>query len=232
MTEEQKEILITRMIDSPSSLSDEELEMILQDEELLSLYNVSAALGNACFPQPELDMHAEWESFRKRIRRRQVSMRWQMRVAAIFLGVIFASAIAIKIINNLIVGEQSPVIAKVEQSPESTADDMNFQSSEEEMKAAETEKNTLAEEGNYSSISISKTATCEANQGEAKLVDSERDEDIDEFLRLQQARVDNDLAVMAAESYMEEYDDIALLITMVEAYTPQESNIIGMITME
>lgn len=62
MTEEQIEILIAKMLDAPSSLSDEELDSILQDEDLRSFYAASAALGNACIRQPEWDMEAEWHT--------------------------------------------------------------------------------------------------------------------------------------------------------------------------
>lgn len=64
MTEEQKELLIAKMLDTPSSLSEEDLELILHDEELRGIYEASAALSGACIRQPELDMIAEWNCFR------------------------------------------------------------------------------------------------------------------------------------------------------------------------
>ena len=67
MTEEQKEILIAKMLDAPSSLSDVELDSILHDDELRDIYEASAALSSACIRQPEWDMKAEWNSFRPRI---------------------------------------------------------------------------------------------------------------------------------------------------------------------
>ena len=70
MTEEQKEILIAKMLDAPSSLSDVELDSILHDDELRDIYEASAALSSACIRQPEWDMKAEWNSFRPRIRRK------------------------------------------------------------------------------------------------------------------------------------------------------------------
>lgn len=55
MTEEQKEKLIARMLDSPSSLSDEELEMMTLDEELRDIYEISSSVSGACMPAPHLE---------------------------------------------------------------------------------------------------------------------------------------------------------------------------------
>ena len=116
MTEEQKEILIAKMLDAPYSLSDEELDLMMHDDELREIYEASAALSSALIRQPELDMKAEWDRFRPRLRRKPAPMRWVMRVAAIFLGVIFFSGIAVRIIDKVFSDDQTPVVAKVDPS--------------------------------------------------------------------------------------------------------------------
>ena len=115
MTEEQKEILIAKMLDAPASLSDMELDAISDDDELRDIYAASAALDSAYAAEQEFDMDAEWKRFSPRLHRKPDKMRWFMRVAAIFLGVIFASSIVVKIINTIFTHAPQPVIAKVEQ---------------------------------------------------------------------------------------------------------------------
>lgn len=63
MTEEQKEILIAKMLDAPASLSDMELDAILNDDELRDIYAASAALDSAYAAEAEFDMDAEWKRF-------------------------------------------------------------------------------------------------------------------------------------------------------------------------
>lgn len=55
---------------------------------------------------------------------------------------------------------------------------------------------------------------------------------MDEYLRIQRARVDNDLAMQAAESYMREYNDLVALLDAVEAHNPELDNMINQVTME
>lgn len=115
MTEEQKEILIAKMLDAPASLSDMELDAILNDDELRDIYAASAALDSAYAAEAEFDMDAEWKRFCPRLHRKPNKMRWFMRVAAIFLGVLIASGVVVKIINTTFTHDPQPVIAKVEQ---------------------------------------------------------------------------------------------------------------------
>lgn len=60
----------------------------------------------------------------------------------------------------------------------------------------------------------------------------ETDIDIDEYLRIQQARIDNDLAMQVAESYIEEYDDFVLILDAAGVYDPELDNMIRKVAME
>lgn len=55
MTDEHKEILIAKLLDSPASLSDEELDAIAHDDELRDLYGVSSAVSDAYACRSEWD---------------------------------------------------------------------------------------------------------------------------------------------------------------------------------
>jgi len=231
MTEEQKEILIAKMLDAPSSLSDEELESILHDEELCSIYEASAAVSNACIRQPELDMEAEWNRFRPRLRHKPSMMHWTMQVAAIFLGVLIASSIVIRIIDNVFTTEQKPVIAKVEQSQETNNVPEVIQSPQLSDTKEEVHQESSIKKC-FSTVSKSHLSKAEINHPKTNTIQDGSDIDVDEYLRIQQARVDNDLAMQVAESYMEEYDDLVAILDAVGVYNPSLDNVVRKVTME
>lgn len=231
MTEEKKEILIAKMLDAPSSLSDEELDLILHDDELHDIYEASAALSSACVIQPEWDMKAEWSNFRPRIQRKPNVMRWVMRVAAIFLGVVLVSGIAVRIIDSVFTGDQSSIIANVEKVndvPDTTVEHNNVQ--ETEIKESPMQGSVTVAAGPTASGRHLAKANIRKSQNDATQVES--DIDVDEYLRIQQARIDNDLAMQIAESYIEEYDDIVAILDAAGAYNPELDNVIRKVTME
>lgn len=227
MTDEQKEILIAKMLDAPSSLSDKELDAILHDDELRDLYEMSSAVSSAYAGQPELDMEDEWKCFRPRLRRKPTAMRWAMRVAAIFLGVVLASGIAVRIIDRIFTNDRQPVIAKVDQFQE-LKPDLSIQqrpqtSPTDEMPQIEKSK---------PAVPATRIAKAEVTPAKASLPHEESAIDIDEYLRIQQARIDNDLAIQAAESYMEEYDNLVPILDAAGVYDPEFDNAIRKVTME
>ncbi len=232
MTEEQKEILIAKMLDAPSSLSDVELDSILHDDELRDIYEASAALSSACIRQPEWDMKAEWNSFRPRIRRKPATMRWVMRVAAIFLGVLFASNLVVRTIDYVFTIEQPSAIARVVQSPAlnfATTSPRNPQTTEVTKEEAEQEPTIVRK---HSTVANHHLAKAEINRSNPPAAQVEPTIDIDEYLRIQQARIDNDLAMQIAESYIEEYDDLIAILDAVGAYNAELDDAIKKVTME
>jgi len=231
MTEEQKEILIGKMIDAPFSLSDGELDLILHDDELRDIYEVSAALSSACIRQPELDMKAEWKRFRPCIRRKPTAMRWGMQVAAIFLGVIIASSIVVRIIDNSFNNDQPSIIAKADQLQELKNDPVASPNPQ----ATETKKDAKKEPAikiSHSTTLAHNLTTAEINNPPTTATQVKIDIDIEEYLRIQQARIDNDLAMQVAESYIEEYDDLVAILDATGADYPALDNVIRNVTME
>lgn len=235
MTEEQKEILIAKMLDAPASLSDMELDAILQDDELRDIYAASSALSSACIAEQKFDMDAEWKRFSPRLRRKPDRMRWFMRVAAIFLGVILASGVVVKIINTTFTHDPQPIIAKAERAvepaerptlrvPEQTAESMNNTPVNHAIAHSSKSANTRH---------IAKAEVCKpTTTAAAALVQIEPEVDVDEYLRIQQARIDNELALQLAESYMEEYDDLVPILDAAGLYSSEMDNEIRKITME
>lgn len=232
MTEEQKEILIAKMLDAPSALSDEDLDAIRHDEELRDIYDASSAVSNACVSQPELDVAAEWRRFRPRIRRRPTAMRWIMRVAAIFLGVIFVSAVAVRMINSLFTGDQQPVIAKL--SPRENVTEVPSLPQSPQAVVAEEDPIRVepAIDKRRSMAPTRHIAKTEKIRPETTPHQAETDIDVDEFIRIQQARIDNDLAMLVAESYLEEFDDLLPILDAAGVYSQELDNAVRKVTME
>lgn len=234
MTEEQKEILIAKMLDAPSSLSDEELNSILHDGELRDIYEASAALSNACIRQPELDIKSEWNNFRWHIRRKPTMIRWVMCVAAIFLGVTFPSSIAVRIIDKVFTNDQQSAIAQAEQSSKANNAPVglqNTQVAEEKKEEASQEPTTARIDAVANNHHLAQTEIQQSKTTIAQ-VDTDIDIDIDEYLRVQQARIDNDLALQVAESYIEEYNDLAVIFDATGTTNPALDKMIRKATME
>ena len=230
MTEQDKDRLIAKMLDAPSSLSDEELKSILSDEELRDIYEMSAAVSGVCIAQPDFDMANEWDRFRPNIRRKPMPMRWAMRVAAIFLGVVFIGAIMVRIIDRTF-DTPRPVIADVQNVEKSAVINSveKFIRSDEIPGKEDSQSSILSNKAVPSGQYASKTNAIKTEQMEVP----EEDIDIDEYLRIQQARIDNDLAMMAAESYIYEYNEFLQNLDDIDSYdTTDLDNAIRQVTMQ
>ena len=165
-------------------------------------------------------MDDEWNRFRPKIRRKPMQMRWAMRVAAIFLGVVFVGGITVRIIDKWL-DEPTTTIAKVQDAPKNAdrkmaAEDIKSNESpkKEDSRSLITEKNAASSISHASITKTTKTKQTEESEAE--------DMDIDEYLRLQQARIDNDLAMMTAESYLYEYDEFLQDLEGIGAYDTTE----------
>lgn len=81
-------------------------------------------------------------------------------------------------------------------------------------------------------VPATRIAKAEVAPAKASRAQEEPVIDIDEYLRIQQARIDNDLAIQAAESYMEEYDNLVPILDAAGVYDPEFDNAIRKVTME
>lgn len=231
MTEEQKEILIAKMLDSPSSLSHEELDAILHDNELREIYNVSSAVSGACIRQPEMNIAEEWTRFRPRIHRKSGTKWWIMRIAAIFLGVAFVAGIATKMTNHFLTPTNHPVIAGVPQKmPLTSPPTVKLQP---DMPPSESQGNPT-----FQSTILTNPdpkpgqPMAKIKTDKSKKVETPPKIDIDEYIRIQQARIDNDLAMQIAEYYTDEYSILMPIFDAVGTYYPEIDQAIRKVTMQ
>lgn len=228
MTDEQKEILIAKMLDAPSTLSNEDLNMIQHDEELKDIYEVSSAISGATMPQPELDMEEEWKLFRPRIRRWRTPSRWIMKVAAIFLGVLALGGITGKIIDYMLTTENQPLVATAQQ-PDSPIKEIDPKLEVESMEKEFAEENVETKES-LSVIPHRKRVKAESAESEATNEDNLID--IDELIRIEQAKIDNDMAVLTAQQILIDYNTMLLNVDMNEVDTEQMTQTINILTMQ
>lgn len=193
MTEEQKEILLGRMVDNPAGLSSDDMAMIAGDEELRELYQLSADLKTACVKPPEIDEAKEWQRFRSRMRVAGRRRRWSrmVRVAAIFLGVMLLSGVAVTLIDRKMLMPESTEIAAVPVDTVSVAP-MQKEAASPELIAEGAVKDAV------------KDAV-----GEAKCADVKQctpsEPSIEEYLAVQQARIENEIATELAEAIKQQY---------------------------
>ena len=112
MTQQEKDILIEKMLDPDGVLSDKDLKMVFHDDELKEIYELSSAVRGACVQLPKIDMEREWRLFRHRIRPRPSRWKWVMRVAAIFLGIMFVSGIVRIALDHILTEKKTVAIVK------------------------------------------------------------------------------------------------------------------------
>ena len=202
MTDELKDILIAKMLDAPRSLTDEEVELIMRDDELREIYQISAEINRASAPMPEIDTEAEWARFRPRIMGRPSLTRRFMRVAAIFLGVIFASSILVRLVDHLLTSENPPMTARYAEPAEAPIDTVRSQ----EIPDSISEPEIIPPARKTYRRPAPETLLASAEDADQAV-----DLDIDEYLRVQQARIDNDLAMQNAEILIDEYAALRLM---------------------
>lgn len=205
MTEQDKDILIGKMFDSPSSLTDEELSMILDDDELKDIYEVSSAVKGALMTQAEMDMAREWRLFRTRLLPKPSPMRWMMRTAAIFLGVLLVSGIIVKLADYGLKQDDKPFVAEAEQSVANNHTSEVYSDNNLPDEKAITAEVTEAE----AITSVAVPAPSNKLKSISEKIELKDEIDADEYLRLQQSEIDREIALLDAEIYLDQRDAIS-----------------------
>lgn len=206
MTDAQKERLIEKMIDTPSLMTDEELELILNDQELWDIYEMSSSLSNAYIPQPEVVIRKEWKSFKPFLKKKPNFIHIFVKIAAIFLGILVLSSITGMVVYRLVNNDERKVIVKVDEKKII------------EVLSSEEPKNTLSENKNEMTPSESQNniyQTPREVNSKSVINDNMKESeeiDIEEYMRIQQARVDNELAVLEVQLILDEYNELIPLI--------------------
>ncbi len=190
MTEDQKDKLIAKMLDAPSSLSDEEVDMIMRDSELRDIHNMSSDIYSAVAPSPVIDMEQEWRMMRRRLPGRRPLMRRVMYAAAILFGIILASVTILKVVNGTR-STDNPAPLLTDAEPKESIDTTAYTPPVIPGPEIRNEAITRQEPR--------RKPRRKARRQVAENTATDPEIDIDEYLRIQQARIDNELAMQNAE---------------------------------
>ncbi len=199
MTEGQKDILICKMLDSPASLTEEELELILHDEELRDIYEASTLVSGAMASEQEFDAEQEWRLFRHRILPKPSLTRRFMRIAAIFLGVIVVGSIIGKIIDyTLTKGYEEQMAETIKSTTPKSHEIKEDTPAIPYVESATTPEQ--AKEAATPKIAAAHKKTFQAPQNEEV-----EEIDVDEYLRQQQEEIEDAIIRQNAEIQIDEY---------------------------
>ena len=169
------------------------MAMIADDEELRELYQLSADLKTACVKPPEIDEAKEWQRFRSRMRVAGRRRRWSrmVRVAAIFLGVMLLSGVAMTLIDRLMLMPESTEIAAVPVDTVAVAPKQKEATGPELIAEAAVKKAVKESVGEAKRAGGKQSAPSEPS--------------IEEYLAVQQARIENEIATELAEAIKQQY---------------------------
>lgn len=198
MTDETKNILIAKMLDCPDTLTSDETAAIMGDEELRELYEISVRLQDSLQLEPQIDAQEEWNSFRQRLvpARKRLFRRF-MRIAAVFVGVALVSGIAVKVIHEAT--PESRLIA--------VADCDSILPVLPETRLLVPDNGTLISGGEDISQAASVTPAPSAKEVTSKPGNPKTGQEmnVEEYIRIEQARIDNDVAMAMAQVYEDKY---------------------------
>lgn len=200
MTDVQREILIQKMLDAPATLTDAELHTIAGDAELRDIYEVSAAVSSACMSTREYDAAEEWTRFSSRIRRKPVWTRRWLRVAAV-AAVAVAIAGVVAWMARSTSSHRAPLVA--EAGVQDVSSPTVVESPAPDTVAVDTEAPAGEPNVPGSAKPLRRHMAAEVELPCGAVPD---EMDIDEYMRIQQARADNELATLRAEVVQEEYE--------------------------
>ena len=231
MTEEQKDILITKMLDAPATLTNEELAVILDDAELKDIYDMSADVSSAYIHQTEVDMVEEWSRLSIRLFPRRFRIRRILYVAAALIGIALVSGLVARMIINSPSTDRQTIITKVDRPIKSVEapDSYGIHEDNTERTSGEASSPITANPIDAQhKRHVAKSKIYKQPRSEKKVVEI----DIDEYLRIQQAKIDNEIALQTAAILAEEYTDMLLNYDVTGVYDNSMAATIGNVTMQ
>lgn len=191
MTDETKNSLVEKMIDRPEELTSGEIMSIMEDDELRQLYEISVGLQDSLGCGRQVDAAKEWDAFRPRLRRRRRHPLLLIAgVAAALAGIVIL--VGIMADTSGFRHQELPLTASLDKE-----ESMVEKNIAEAPEVSDTEVKRLE----HLAPAVQKTTVAKS----ALAGGDDTTIDIDEFMRIEQARIDNDIALAMARVYEDEY---------------------------
>ncbi|MGN0237715.1 MAG: hypothetical protein ACI4AK_06495 [Lepagella sp.] len=198
MTVDIRNLLIEKMIDRPAELSPDDIQTILHDEELREIYNSSVMLRDAMTSPTMPDPTREWKRFRSRIaptRRRYPWLRYMAYAAAIVVLALFIP-IMIRTLDRNSDSETTTIIAQNEDTTDIVVSpDIHQVPNIAAAKPAATVAHETTASPAPSHLPVAKRSSRPKN------TPSPASADVDQKVRTQLARIDNEVAMALAQVY-------------------------------
>ena len=143
----------------------------------------------------------------------------------------FACGIVVRLIDYCATPDTQPLIVKVEQTLNSENTPPIIENAQISDCKVDSISNSTPQE-NQTVISKRTLAKTKIAKPKIEQVPEETDIDVDDYLRIYQARIDNDLAMQEAEIYREEYDNVLAILYSDGTITPKIDNMVRNLTMQ
>lgn len=185
MTDQQKDELIGKMVDCPETLTPQEMEAIEADRELREIYEASERIAGAYASRIDADAEAAWRELRPRLAiRRRSWIGWSTgAAAAALLGLVVASGLR---------GRQEPLVADADMPREEEATDTVVYEPVMPVEIEDVVAEAQPVLPSRPKLAAQSVATIDSVESAA-------------LMRVAQARIDNDEAMVMAEVYLSDY---------------------------
>lgn len=196
------------MIDRPADLSPDEIEAIMGDAELCDFYEISVDLQNSLIEEPQINIKEEWGNFCQLLsaRRRRLSLKAIMQIAAIFIGIALLSGVVLNIINSQ--SSQSSVagmLADVQRTNDTCG--IYIAPKTTTIATPKPTTSTPSEQSKSQQIVLDNISSASVTTPQTAVTDiAISDFDPEQYVKVQQARIDNEIAMAMAERYLTEYN--------------------------
>ena len=192
MTEIERNLLIEKMVCAPRELTDAEIASIIGDEKLRAVYELSVMLKESKATELKSTPAEEWEKFRGRISGPKRRYGLWLRVAACIAAAAVVALPVVKVVvapNTQAPMQDTELMAKSGKAVES-------------VKAVPTDTATVT-----TTVAAEPKLVAEAKPiaSRAPRKKGEEASEVDERIRIEQARIDNEVAMALAEVYATNY---------------------------
>lgn len=202
MTDELREILLAKMLDNPRELTADQLVLIESDGELRELYSLALAISESSSAVPGMDVDAGWAALKPRL---APQPKKRFNLSASVIGAAAAVTLLVAAIAGVFLNPQLPSGSDIALST-SVRDQHPSQLSIAGIKRSFTASSpaTVSEMAKIETIKPEPEVTTEPTEPEVDEQYTVAEIDPEELIRIEEARLDNEVAMAIADVYRTE----------------------------